>query len=134
MENILVAYDGSEGSEKALSKSIDLLKEGDRLVVLYVLPAAAIPEFFHFDEKESREKAQRTVEGIIAKLRRRGIKSAGLVREGDVANEIMTVGSKLGCSLIVVGSRGLSKIGTFALGSVAEKVARHASCPVLIVR
>jgi nucleotide-binding universal stress UspA family protein len=56
------------------------------------------------------------------------------VRHGAAAEEILRVAEEHPADLIVVGCRGLSGIARFFLGSVAERVARHASCPVLVAR
>jgi nucleotide-binding universal stress UspA family protein len=56
------------------------------------------------------------------------------VRQGDPAEEILREAEEHPTDLIVVGSRGCSAIARFFLGSVAERVARHAHCPVLLAR
>lgn len=135
MGEIIVAYDGKEGSVKALDKAADILREEDQLIVVYVLPTETpSSELVDIDPDISKEKAQGVINEALDKLKSRGINAIGIVREGDVADEIIKIGSELKCDLIVIGSKGLTKVGTFALGSVADKVARHASSPVLIVR
>jgi len=131
---ILLAYDDSDGSKKALIRVTPLLKEKDELVVLYVLPSPFIQGFEGLNNQSSKEKAKEMMKALIENLRGKGIRAVGVVKEGDIAQEIISLGSRLECDLIVVGSKGISKIGTFALGSVADKVARHATRPVLIVR
>lgn len=134
MGDILVAYDGSEGSRKALEKAESMMKEGDQLVVVYVLPTKVIEGFAYFDYELSREEGQETLNEAVEDLKSRSIDAIGLLREGDVAEEIIRIAAETQCDMIVVGSKGLSKVGTFSLGSVAEKVARHANKMVLIVR
>jgi nucleotide-binding universal stress UspA family protein len=56
------------------------------------------------------------------------------VLEGFAWEEIVRVAGESGCDLIVMGSEGKSGIGRTLLGSVAEQVARHAPCPVLIAK
>ena len=53
---------------------------------------------------------------------------------GFSAEEIIKAASRFSADLIVLGSRGLSGMKRTFLGSVSSKVARHAPCPVLIVR
>ncbi len=55
-----------------------------------------------------------------------------LVIEGSPANEIITASKDY--DLIVMGSLGRTGLSHLLMGSVAEKVVRHASCPVLVVR
>lgn len=135
MGEIIVAFDGKEGSVKALNKASTLLRDEDQLIVVYVLPTETpTMEFADIDPNITREKAQGVINGALDDLKSRGINAIGVVREGDVAEEIIKIGSELKCDLIVVGSKGLTKVGTFALGSVADKVARNANRAVLIVR
>jgi nucleotide-binding universal stress UspA family protein len=134
MSEILLAFDGSDHSRKALDKATSLATEEDEIVVLYVIPAALIEEFKDVDPVVSRDKAREAVDRAVAIIKARERNARGLVNEGDVAEEIINMGSELNCSLIIIGSKGLSKIGRFSLGSVADKVARHSDRPVLIVR
>jgi nucleotide-binding universal stress UspA family protein len=134
MGRILLAYDGSEHSEKALDKASEMANVEDDVVVLYVIPAALREEFSIMESEVSRTHAQDIVNRAIEKLKARQKKSLGVVMEGDIAEEIIRYATELEASIIVIGSKGLSKIGRFSLGSVAEKVARHADKPVLIVR
>ena len=58
----------------------------------------------------------------------------GHLRVGDPWREIVQMASDLRVDLIVVGTAGRTGIARMALGSVAERVVRHAGCPVLVVR
>lgn len=55
-------------------------------------------------------------------------------RRGNPADQILAAAEEAPPDLIVVGTRGLGAVARFFLGSVAERVARHATCPVLIAR
>lgn len=134
MGEILVAYDGSETAKKAVEHGINLLKPEDRLVVISVVPSAHIKEFADIDPEISIAKAQEMVDKLLEDLKRRNINAEGVVKEGDIADEILKMAMGLKCDLIVVGHKGIGKIGRFQLGSVADKVARYATRPVLIVR
>ncbi len=134
MGRLLLAYDGSEYSKKALDKASDISMEADEILVLYVVPAALREEFAHMEPAVSRSDAQELVDKAVEKLIARGKRAGGVVKDGDVAEVIIHYAREQDCSIIVVGSKGLSKIGRFSLGSVAEKVAKNADRPVLIVR
>ncbi|MCR9113897.1 MAG: universal stress protein [Rhodobacteraceae bacterium] len=54
--------------------------------------------------------------------------------DGDVADGIMDMAQKAGADMIVVGHRGLGRMKTALLGSVAHKVVQHAPCTVVSVR
>jgi nucleotide-binding universal stress UspA family protein len=131
---ILVAFDGSEAARKAIEHAINLLKPEDRLIILSVVPTTDIAEFAEIDPEISIARAQESINELLAELRERNINAIGVVKEGDIADQILKMGFELKCDLIVVGHKGISKIGKFQLGSVADKVARYANRPVLIVR
>jgi nucleotide-binding universal stress UspA family protein len=131
---ILVAYDGSDAAQKAIEHGINLLKPEDRMIILSVVPTTNIKEFADIDPEISIAKAQEVINELLTEMRERNINAIGVVKEGDIADEILKLGSELKCDLIVVGHKGISKIGKFQLGSVADKVARYANRPVLIVR
>ncbi|MEW6069513.1 MAG: universal stress protein [Candidatus Thermoplasmatota archaeon] len=134
MGTILLGYDGSEASKKAIDKAVSLLKDQDELIIVSVVPLPTLKEFADFDPEISKARAQQAVNSAITNLKSKGLKVIGLVREGDIAEEILKLGNELNCDLIVLGNRGLSKVGTFALGSVTEKVMRYSKKPVLVVK
>ena len=70
----------------------------------------------------------------VEELALRGAKGQIVVRGGDPADEILAAGRALGCTLIVMGSRGRSALGGLLLGSVSREVTARAMCPVLVVR
>jgi nucleotide-binding universal stress UspA family protein len=57
-----------------------------------------------------------------------------MVRVGTPWKEIVRVAEELDVTLIVLGARGKRSLENIILGSTAENVARHAPCPVMIVR
>jgi nucleotide-binding universal stress UspA family protein len=131
---ILVGYDGSEGAKKALDRAASMVKDGDEIVVVFVVPPTTMEEFAGFDTDLTVEKARGMLNDVGVSLKDTGIPVTTFVKEGDVADEIIKLGAELKCDIIVVGSHGLSKVGTFALGDVAEEVAKKASRPVLLIR
>ncbi|WP_082562399.1 universal stress protein [Paenibacillus sp. Root444D2] len=56
------------------------------------------------------------------------------VRSGSITKEILKYADEIQADLIIVGSRGLSSIGEFVLGSVSHNVVQHAKLPVLVVK
>jgi len=62
------------------------------------------------------------------------MKVTSVYRAGDPAEEILAVAQDVHADLIVVGRRGLGRLGGMFLGSVSERVLRGADCTVLVVR
>jgi nucleotide-binding universal stress UspA family protein len=67
-------------------------------------------------------------------VRDQGVELDTHAREGDPAEVIIEIANEQQADLIVVGSRGLTGIKRFLLGSVSNKVSHHAPCSVMIVR
>ncbi|MCK4455648.1 MAG: universal stress protein, partial [Thermoplasmata archaeon] len=106
MGDVLVAYDGSDGSRKALEKAESMLKEGDQLVAVYILPTKEIDGFAYFDYELTREKAQEALNDVVKELKSRDVDAIGIFREGDVAEEIIKIAADIQCDMIVIGSKG----------------------------
>jgi nucleotide-binding universal stress UspA family protein len=86
-------------------------------------------------ELESEEKpAYDLVERVAKELRSAEFTTDTAVETGDVRESIIDAAAAWHADLIVVGSHGQSGLRLFLLGSVAEFVARHATCSVEIVR
>jgi len=141
IKQILVPIDFSECSLKALRYAIPLAKEHRAAVTLaYVAPAisGAFGEYGAFDPvsvtKDMRERAERDLARLVVDEVRGMVPADTLVRAGCAVEEIINVARKLPADLIVISTHGRSGLNHVLLGSVAERVVRHAPCPVLVVR
>jgi nucleotide-binding universal stress UspA family protein len=137
-ERILVAIDGSDASDRAFAKSIELADVTDaQLTALAIegpLPAyaATVGEvdevkrekdiFFSALAMRAREQAEQF-----------GVELAVELRAGHAAEVISDFAARGGFDLIVLGHRG-HFLRDHLLGSTADRVAEHAPCPVMIVR
>ena len=135
---ILLGYDGSEESKKALdfvaSLGSKLGGQVDPLAVVNVPPA---PEgLVGTDIEKWESEMRRTVEEAVAALTSGGLKCKGKVADYvDVARALCDEGEKGSYNLIAVGSRGKrGRLESIFLGSVASGVANNAKTNVLIVR
>jgi len=95
-------------------------------VPLYYVPAprSAISALGQIILKETAEIAKK----------KKVTKVAQVAAEGDPAEKILAHAKKSKADLIVVGTRGLTRIGEFVLGSVSHKVVHLAKCPCLTVK
>lgn len=133
MESILVAYDGSEPSKRALATAARLAKAfGARLSVVSVVPRRS--GRFPIDPWD--DGAVHAAELLEARelLRADGLEAELIEPVGDPAKMIEQVAEKGGYDTVVLGSRDLGSIGRFLQGSVSEHVATHASTTVLVAR
>ena len=135
---VVVAIDGSDNSHRALLAAADLADAmGRELGLLYVYPS----DYEHKREKGSTDKASSHKESqsraifaaALAELgsRRRPAQQHLLV--GDPAAEIIDFMSAHPNCHLVMGRRGLSTIKALLMGSVSDKVTRHAKGLVTVV-
>ena len=135
MKKILVGFDGSEGSEQALNRAMMLIAEYGELILLAVVPSPSDKMFV--DEaiyKNLKKKAEHLISDVIKDIGEHEFTITGMVEEGDAAAKIIDISNKLDVDLIVLGSRGVSELGRYLLGSVANKVVQYAYKPVMVVR
>ncbi len=138
-KRILLAYDGSEGANKALEAAIGLAKlhQGKiwALAVEENLPhiSATVGEFQEAKDQDNH-KFRKLLEAARAQAEKAGIELKSLLRAGHPAKTIVEVAKEGEFDVILVGHTGLSQVWAAFLGTTAEKVSRHAPCSVLIVR
>lgn len=141
---ILLAIDGSKFSEattQAVAKRIPAKDmEVTVLHVIEPLPVTVGDEtrVYITDIEAMRQAQLKQAEAVVARaadvLRPVGFKVTTLVEEGDPVTKIIDHAAAWEADLIVVGSHGRRGLGRLLLGSVSERVARHAPCTVEIVR
>ncbi|MGU7780949.1 universal stress protein [Burkholderia sp. PU8-34] len=141
--NILVALDGSETSSQALDAALTLASEsGARLTPVYVIdflvpaydvagydPSILIDAF--------REEGLRVTDDAAKRMAAHGVPGTPQIVDTDpgenVAERILIVARQTGADLIVMGTHGRRGIRRLVLGSVAERVLRGATRPVLMI-
>jgi nucleotide-binding universal stress UspA family protein len=137
--HILIGYDGSPHSKKALEHGIELARQGGAEITV-VTAFAKLPDYLGASLLEglavrATSQAQATVFMGAEQARAAGIeKVREEVLEGNAAECLLRVAETRGCDLIVVGSRGHGEFTGLLLGSVSDRVAHHAKAPVLIVK
>jgi nucleotide-binding universal stress UspA family protein len=138
-KKILLAYDGSEGANKALEAAVELaqLHQGKiwALAVEENLPhvIATVGEFQDTKE-QANEKFGKLLQAARTRAEQAGIELKTIIRAGHPAQTILSMAREGEFDVILVGHSGLSGVWAAFLGTTAEKVSRHAPCSVLIVR
>ncbi|WP_092693594.1 universal stress protein [Halorientalis regularis] len=137
-ERILVPTDGSDGAGVAVDCATDLAKTyGADLHAVSVVDTGAMAPDVQFDviRDQLRERAQTAVETVAEATREAGIDDTQTaVLEGRAHDAIKSYADEERIDLIVMGTHGRSGLDRYLLGSVAEKLVRTASVPVLTVR
>jgi nucleotide-binding universal stress UspA family protein len=138
LDRILVPVDGSEGSERGLAVAAMLAGRvgAEVIVVVAFNPPVTVrrrgtiaTEQAHSEmERDARELAEEATELLVE----RQLQARGLAVEGDPVEAILESAGREGADLIVMGRRGLGRLQGLLVGSVSERVARHAEIPVLL--
>ncbi len=147
---IVVPLDGSALAERALRHGERLLAEGGTLILATVvepgLPtpyldtgeiagtrdAAELARAVREAMERPREAAAAYLAGAVRKVSRGDVTVTTRVLEGDPVERIVEAARE--GDLVVMSTHGRTGVGRFLIGSVAERVVRHAPVPVLVVR
>lgn len=149
-KKILVPFDGSKFSNKALKSAIEIADKKNSEIYLisvvnvdYIKPPGslmgivspssvnAIKQLTSKVKKETNQMLQKKV----LECKSKGVKANYKVTSGNVSEETLKYLNQKKITLVVIGSQGLHGIGKLkALGSTSRKVSEFAKCPVMIVR
>ncbi|QSR87554.1 universal stress protein [Candidatus Methylacidiphilum infernorum] len=132
LEKILVGYDGSEKAKKALSLALKMAKVwGSKITVLAVIHTPEFDQDTQFDLE--RRKIVSELQWAMEKAGEEKVDLEIKTTMGDPADNIIRLAREGKFDLVVLGRRGLSRIGYWLTGSVSERVLRHSPCSILIV-
>lgn len=140
---ILVAVDGSAFADRALKYGVDLAKRySAKLIVVHVVlrrfyavtPSEAGVLATTVFVKEMEAEGREIINRADAYVKGEGVDHECRLLQGVPAEEIVKVADSEKADLIVIGSRGLTEVRAFLLGSISDKISHHAKCPVLIVK
>lgn len=138
IQSILVPTDFSAPSIKALRYAEELAVQFDAKIILLnvVEPIGPTPDFAYnpmvLDEKIIVSTAQQHLKKFAVK---EGLDTAPTyVRQGVPFHEISRAAVELKADLICIATHGYTGLKHVFMGSTAERVVRHAPCPVLVVR
>jgi nucleotide-binding universal stress UspA family protein len=148
-QKILIPTDGSEDANYAALKGLSLAKLiGAKVTAVHVIEhphyfgeALAVGDMIPVEPPEMKESkmfqgleriAQKAVDFIKEEGDKIGVEVETKIIEGHPADLIAKLSDEY--DLIVVSALGRSCMSDLLMGSVADKVARHAKCPVLVIR
>ena len=140
IRSILVPIDFSQPSKEALKAAAGFARQFEaKLTLLNVVEPVATPDFAYFPLVMENDK-------VMAQSKRELERVPGsdcidsalvekvLVRHGVPYREITDAARTLKVDLIIISTHGYSGLAHVFMGSTAERVVRHAECPVLVVR
>jgi nucleotide-binding universal stress UspA family protein len=141
-KKILCPTDFSEPAFAALKRAEELARHfAAELIVAHVIPTLPGPHLFpdpqasfNFDvplfQQELAIKAEQMLKELVSHHK---VECRNLVTTGEAAPEILRIAQQEHVDLIVIASHGLTGWRRIVHGSVAEKVLRQATCPVLTI-
>lgn len=141
IKKILLAVDGSENAYRAAQYTVDLLNSIPKaqctiLTVLTFTEDEA--RFLGATVAEYNLSVWQKVDVLLRKIKllfhRAGLPPEIVVRQGDVAENIIHYARQNNYDLIAVGTRGRGSFKGALLGSVSHRVIQQAHCPVLVVK
>jgi len=133
MQKLLLAYDGTEPSRRALELAAVMAHKFDAsLTVVSVIPTR--PGRSTIDPWDDTEVHTHELLEAGRLLREEGIEAHLVETAGDVPARIEKIASDGGFDAVIVGSRGLSMLGRALQGSVSEHVAANAGTTVIVAR
>ncbi len=137
MPKILVAVDGSAGSEKALAAAVKLAqRDGRPVVAVAVLDRSGDPHLEQLAEgirAWGRRRLEEVLQAAVNFARARGVQLTPLFSEGHPADVILACAEREGAEVIVLGGNGGSAQRP-GLGGTADQVSSHSPCSVVIVK
>jgi universal stress protein A len=146
IRKIVCPTDFSDGSERAIDYALSLAKLWNAqvwLVHVYELPLATVPvgvareaaepgQLFDF-LRQVKGQLSGKLDALVNKHKTPGNSVHARLIEGAPAGGIIEVAKELESELIVIGTHGRTGLAHLMVGSVAERVVRTATCPVLTV-
>lgn len=143
VKKILIPIDRSEYREKILAHAVALSRAwGAELTAIHVIdPGRGVPGG-RVKEKEKEREEQAKQEGLallnsvdpVGQKEGVEIKKELVEKSDSVAKAIIGYAKKNEFDIIVIGTKGMTAVEEFFLGSVANNVIHHAHCPVFAIR
>lgn len=140
LRRVLMPTDFSEPSQEALAYARQVAGRFQAELVLahvtekpFVDPNLAEVDTQAFEDN-ARQSAQQQLDKTVAALRAAGLPARGRLLSGVPWNEVVELARQEAADLIVAGTHGYTGLKHILLGSTAERILRHAPCPVVVVR
>jgi nucleotide-binding universal stress UspA family protein len=137
LKNIVLAFDGSEYSNRALqyAKSFAERFEATLWLVHIFTHTSDLLGYEDYEKFYSKRKAsgQTLLDQALQELSRTRLDVKKELQEGPEAESILNIAKSCQADLIVMGTRGHGTLKGLLVGSVSRKVIHHSSCPVMVV-
>lgn len=139
-KKILVAVDGSDASEVAFKKAVEIAKRNDaHLTLVHVIDSRTFATAEAYDRtlaERAEEYAKQLLEQYVDKAQQALVPNVEkYIEYGSPKVKIAKdIAQKIDSDLIICGATGMNAVERFLIGSVSESITRYANCDVLVVR
>ena len=140
-KRILVPLDGSALAEAVLPYAQELAKLSKAEIVLLRVAVNPAMEFSFSDPsiaskivRDLEAEAKNYLDAICNRVEHEGIKTSYLIREGPIAEAILEDADAMEVDMIAMSTHGRSGLQRWVMGSIADRVVRHSTIPVLLIR
>jgi nucleotide-binding universal stress UspA family protein len=140
IRQIIVPVDFQQHTEELAEFAIGLATPLAATVIFFhvvervVFYADFIPTNFSEQEKQTFDHANKKMSALVEKNKKMWLQCSGQVSKGDIVDAILEYSEEKGVDLIVMGTHGARGIEKILLGSVAERVIKRSSRPVLVFK
>jgi nucleotide-binding universal stress UspA family protein len=131
MRTIVVGFDGSDASRRALARIAEVAREDAQVIVVHAA-SSVYDKPYDVGDPKAEERGRHLLDEARELLGKRGIEPELRVVVGDAADEIVGAAKESEADLVAVGRRRSTL--SHLLGSVSSKVVSDAPCDVLVVR
>jgi nucleotide-binding universal stress UspA family protein len=146
-KHIVLPYDGSELSDKALDEGIGLAKsQNAKITLIYVVTphhlmvggGRVIPGLKRLEQEYAqniRAEAKQILDAACQRVTAAGLTCEVVLEEGlEPYQRIIDAAGRLKCDLVVMASHGQRGLDSLVVGSQTMKILTHSTIPVLVVR
>lgn len=138
LKNILVPIDFSKTSRKALQYAVPFAKQFEaKITLLHVVDLPMYPQEFGYilgDESAAFDASKKSLTDLAARAIAPELLAQTIVRRGAALDIVVAVARETHADLIITTTHGYTGLKHVFMGSTAERIVRHAPCPVLVVR
>jgi nucleotide-binding universal stress UspA family protein len=136
LENVLFATDFSKHSNQALPFVLSIARKyGSTISAVHIItsPLGEITPTIEMQAIGAQllRDAEQSMKDLNVRLH--GVSHETIIRKGDICEQLATIVDQKGIDLIVVGTHGRAGVSKILMGSVAERIFRQATCPVLTI-
>lgn len=141
LKNILLTTDFSPASDAALPYAVQIAKQSAAKLYLVHVVFPELYQYFSYPSREeseaaiaqARNHAEREMQRLLTSSKLTDVSHEGIVRTGEIWDELATLISEAKIDLVITGTRGRRGLTKSILGSVTEEIFRLSQVPVLTV-